>query len=144
MEQTSIHLKCQLISLKGLFKSIVQSFSDSLNGLEKERTRKFHNSPVSQLDNPKIGIEKEPKHPITTKCDGVTTQELKSHSNKNDAWISLNRKVYDITDYIRRHPGGSTIMKGVGTEATVLFNKYHHWVNYDFILKSRYIGPLID
>ena len=56
--------------------------------------------------------------------------------------MSIDRKVYDVTEYIHRHPGGKIIIKGIGKEATNLFNKYHHWVNAEFVLKDCYIGRL--
>ena len=38
-------------------------------------------------------------------------------------------QVYNITPYIKYHPGGvQYIMKGAGRDATALFNKYHAWV----------------
>jgi cytochrome b involved in lipid metabolism len=38
--------------------------------------------------------------------------------------------VYDVTLYLNCHPGGKDIlMPSLGTDATLLFEKYHHWVN---------------
>ena len=66
------------------------------------------------------------------------------HSSTDDAWIAINYKVYDITNYISRHPGGSVIKDGIGKDATTLFNKYHSWVNAEYILKDCFIGRLIN
>lgn len=43
--------------------------------------------------------------------EGVPFEELSLHNKASDAWISINRKVYDVTNYINRHPGGSIILK---------------------------------
>lgn len=74
--------------------------------------------------------------------NGVPFEELSLHNKPDDAWISIERNVYDITDYIRRHPGGKIILKYAGKEGTNAFNKHHHWVNHKYILKERYIGRL--
>ena len=36
--------------------------------------------------------------------------------------MALNGIVYDITDYIKRHPGGIIILEGAGKDGTVLFS----------------------
>jgi len=37
--------------------------------------------------------------------------------------MALNGIVYDITDYIKKHPGGAVIMDGAGSDGTTLFSK---------------------
>lgn len=37
---------------------------------------------------------------------GVPLSELSLHNSKEDCWIAYDGKVYDITSYIPRHPGG--------------------------------------
>lgn len=34
--------------------------------------------------------------------------DLKQHSNDRDCWIAVHSKIYDITDYLDSHPGGSS------------------------------------
>ncbi|OEH75515.1 cytochrome b5-like heme steroid binding domain-containing protein [Cyclospora cayetanensis] len=51
--------------------------------------------------------------------------------------------VYDISSYLRFHPGGSQVLLGVaGREAYSEFVKYHPWVNYRFILENCRVGIL--
>jgi cytochrome b involved in lipid metabolism len=40
--------------------------------------------------------------------------ELSKHKSLTDCWISLDTKVYDITNYVPTHPGGNEIKKGCG------------------------------
>lgn len=42
--------------------------------------------------------------------NGVPFEVLAQHNKETDAWISINRKVYDITTYIPKHPGGKIIL----------------------------------
>lgn len=52
-------------------------------------------------------------------------------------------QVYNITPYIKFHPGGvGYIMKAAGKDGTLLFNKYHAWVNADFMLEKSLVGLL--
>lgn len=39
--------------------------------------------------------------------------------------------------------GIDELLKGVGTDATTIFNEVHAWVNYEQLLAKCYIGPLI-
>ena len=74
----------------------------------------------------------------------VKLSELQQHNTKEDAWMALNGQVFNITAYIRFHPGGvDEIMRGVGDDATELFQEYHPWVNAAAMLKPCYIGALV-
>lgn len=73
----------------------------------------------------------------------VTYQELAKHNKQNDAWMAIRGKVYNVTRYMDFHPGGiDELMRGVGTDATKLFDEVHAWVNYEQLLGKCYIGPL--
>lgn len=54
----------------------------------------------------------------------------------------IGGKVYDITDYIRFHPGGLEIMKGAGRDGTQLYMRYHPWVNVEALVGNYMIGFL--
>ena len=48
-----------------------------------------------------------------------------------------------MTAYLSFHPGGvDYLMKVAGKDGTALFNKYHPWVNIDFMLQRCMIGHL--
>ena len=43
------------------------------------------------------------------------------------------------------HPGGwDELMRGVGIDATDLFNEVHRWVNYESMLEACLVGKLVD
>lgn len=74
---------------------------------------------------------------------GISLEEVARHCTKDDAWMVLRGKVYNITRYISFHPGGAPqLMRAVGKDGTVLFNKYHSWVNADFLLAKCLVGTL--
>ncbi|XP_053992089.1 uncharacterized protein LOC128883588 [Hylaeus volcanicus] len=75
--------------------------------------------------------------------DVVTWSEMQKHTTPNNCWVVLHGQVYDITDYLQFHPGGSEILKNCGgLDITASFLKYHPWVNGAMILQNKYIGPI--
>ncbi len=55
-----------------------------------------------------------------------TMDEVKKHNKKKDAWLVIDKKVYNVTPWISKHPGGMIILKGIGKDATSLFKKFSH------------------
>uniref|UniRef100_A0A182QPT9 Cytochrome-b5 reductase n=1 Tax=Anopheles farauti TaxID=69004 RepID=A0A182QPT9_9DIPT len=73
----------------------------------------------------------------------VSHAELAKHDRAEDAWMAIRGKVYNVTRYMNFHPGGADeLMRGVGKDATRLFEEVHAWVNYESLLAKCYIGPL--
>ncbi|CAI5929169.1 unnamed protein product [Closterium sp. NIES-64] len=74
----------------------------------------------------------------------IRMSEVKRHKREDDAWTVVRGRVYNITPYLDFHPGGKAIlMKGAGKDCTALFNKYHAWVNAEFLLDQCFLGMLI-
>mmetsp|Transcript_15890 Transcript_15890/g.34467 ORF Transcript_15890/g.34467 Transcript_15890/m.34467 type:complete len:222 (-) Transcript_15890:209-874(-) len=75
----------------------------------------------------------------------VTMDEVKKHNTKNDAWMVLRGKVYNISPYMAYHPGGEkTLMAAAGKDGTKLFDKFHRWVNADFLMEKCLVGHLVE
>ncbi|XP_058054026.1 cytochrome b5 reductase 4 [Anopheles bellator] len=73
----------------------------------------------------------------------VNHAELAKHNRPDDAWMAIRGKVYNVTRYMDFHPGGpDELMRGIGKDATKLFDEVHAWVNYESLLAKCYIGPL--
>lgn len=52
--------------------------------------------------------------------------EIQKHDKPNDCWVVYDGKVYDMTDFIPKHPGGATLWwQGGGRDITILFNISH-------------------
>ena len=56
------------------------------------------------------------------KLSTYSITEIKKHNKIDDAWMVVDNFVLDITNWISMHPGGNIIMKGVGKDATKLWN----------------------
>uniref|UniRef100_A0A3Q7IC40 Cytochrome b5 heme-binding domain-containing protein n=1 Tax=Solanum lycopersicum TaxID=4081 RepID=A0A3Q7IC40_SOLLC len=56
----------------------------------------------------------------------ITAEELKKHNKRDDLWISVQGKIYNVTDWIKQHPGGDIpILNLAGQEATDAFIAFH-------------------
>lgn len=79
----------------------------------------------------------------------LTAAEVAKHSSANDCWLIINNKVYDVTNFLSIHPGGSgTIIPFCGQEATAAFDSKDrnpaqpHSQTADALLANYYIGKL--
>ncbi|KAL0349356.1 UNVERIFIED_CONTAM: cytochrome domain-containing protein RLF [Sesamum angustifolium] len=73
----------------------------------------------------------------------ISLNEVKQHQSEGSMWTVLKGRVYNIAPYMKFHPGGADmLMKGVGKDCTSLFNKYHAWVNAEFLLEKCLVGVL--
>ncbi|KAA8910357.1 hypothetical protein TRICI_004155 [Trichomonascus ciferrii] len=71
----------------------------------------------------------------------VSHEELSRHNTREDAWTALQGRVYNITPYLKFHPGGvDEIMKCAGKDGTKLFRYYHPWVNFENMLDTCLVG----
>lgn len=93
-----------------------------------------------------------------------TPEDLALHKTKTDLWIAVHGKgdsnsrksfdivnagsnqyyvVYDVTNYVRDHPGGADVLCDVaGTDATAAYEDVGHSEDADEILKTYLIGTL--
>lgn len=73
----------------------------------------------------------------------ITLEEVAEHSTDEDGWTILRGKVYNLSPYMKYHPGGQAILRKVlGKDCTQLFNKYHAWVNAEALLGPCQIGTI--
>lgn len=38
----------------------------------------------------------------------LSAQQISEHKTPEDCWIVVDKKVWDVTDFLDEHPGGST------------------------------------
>jgi hypothetical protein len=70
----------------------------------------------------------------------ISWSEIQQHCTVHDGWTVIKNKVYHLSPYLVYHPGGESILKSVlGKDATILFNKYHRWVNEDGYVCYLYV-----
>lgn len=91
-------------------------------------------------------VVKKPSSPEAfAKHDEVFTwQDVAEHNSEESAWIAIDGKVYDVTEFVDKHPGGKELLLlSVGREATDLFNSYHPFTTKPRAVLNKYcIGSL--
>ncbi|KZT62777.1 cytochrome b5 [Calocera cornea HHB12733] len=71
----------------------------------------------------------------------ITIDQLKEHSKKEDLWILIHGKVYDVTKFLDEHPGGDeVILAEKGTDATEAFEDVGHSDEARALLPDMLIG----
>ncbi|KAL2093773.1 hypothetical protein ACEWY4_011085 [Coilia grayii] len=73
-----------------------------------------------------------------------TWEEVQKHSRRGDQWLVINRKVYNISDWVKRHPGGIRVISHyAGEDATDAFVAFHPDPQFaQKYLKALQIGEL--
>ncbi|SCU78403.1 LADA_0A05446g1_1 [Lachancea dasiensis] len=57
----------------------------------------------------------------------VPKVELACHKSADDCWIAIHGKIYNVSGYLSKHPGGSQVMlKMAGKDATAQFDDVGH------------------
>ncbi|CAG8615962.1 4596_t:CDS:10 [Cetraspora pellucida] len=73
-----------------------------------------------------------------------TWEELAKHNKPDDAYVAVRGNVYDITNFIERHPGGDDILLlAAGRDITQAFETYHELGKPDVVLKKFFVGTLV-
>ncbi|KAH9999915.1 cytochrome b5 [Russula vinacea] len=71
----------------------------------------------------------------------VTLSELREHATKDNIWVLLHSKVYDVTKFIDEHPGGDeVILSEAGKDATEAFEDVGHSDEARALLPGMLIG----
>ncbi|KAL5636762.1 hypothetical protein ACGC1H_000661 [Rhizoctonia solani] len=56
----------------------------------------------------------------------LSAQEVATHNTPDSCWIIVSGKVYDVTEFLSEHPGGSAILlKHAGKDATAAYEVAH-------------------
>jgi cytochrome b involved in lipid metabolism len=54
-----------------------------------------------------------------------TLKDVAVHSTPTDCWVIVHGRVYDVSEFVPRHPGGSMIHVKAGGDCSHLFDSYH-------------------
>lgn len=106
-----------------------------------------HEDKVKTLD----GFSIPSTSPSNSSSSSISTKEFRkyswdevsTHNSENDCWSVIKGKVYDVTNWIPKHPGGNLIMNGAGRDATALFISYHP-LQTEAVLQKYLIGEVED
>jgi len=91
--------------------------------------------------------------PARAGAQRFTPEEVRKHNTQESAWIVIHNKVYDITNFLKHHPGYDlggkvstllAIKRCLGTDCTEEFCEIHRQSNAWNMLKDYYIGDLLE
>eukprot|EP01026_Neomeris_dumetosa_P059215 TRINITY_DN5527_c0_g3_i1.p1 TRINITY_DN5527_c0_g3~~TRINITY_DN5527_c0_g3_i1.p1 ORF type:complete len:128 (-),score=15.33 TRINITY_DN5527_c0_g3_i1:46-429(-) len=90
---------------------------------------------------------KPPKSVLTPtkpkRCQLLSWEEVQQHNNSSSCWVVVQNKVYDVAEFIEKHPGGPVIREFGGRDATDVFSAFHSKKAWRF-LDSFLIGEIED
>ena len=68
---------------------------------------------------------------------------MAKHDKPGDLWIIVNKKVIDVSEFVKTHPGGeAAIMAFAGKDASVEWNMIHKPDFLDIHVKDKIKGEL--
>jgi len=74
----------------------------------------------------------------------LTNSEIKTHSSRSDCWSIVNANVYNLTSYVKNHPGGATVIENIcGKDGSKAFvNQHNTQGKPNNVLSSFLLGPV--
>jgi uncharacterized protein with NAD-binding domain and iron-sulfur cluster len=78
-----------------------------------------------------------------------TKEEVSQHNTEDDFWAIYKNEVYDLTDFVNDHPGGSIILNSAGQDLEEVWYDFgYEWHmsnnNVMRVLKKYKIGKLVE
>ncbi|KAK8944096.1 Cytochrome b5 [Platanthera zijinensis] len=80
-----------------------------------------------------------PKERLRT---SYSMDEVCLHNKRDDCWIIVKNKVYDVTPYVEEHPGGDAILNHAGNDSTEGFYGPQHASRVFDMIDEFYVGDL--
>ncbi|KAG8467797.1 hypothetical protein KFE25_006849 [Diacronema lutheri] len=75
--------------------------------------------------------------------DELTAAQLAEHASVDSCWIAIGGAVYDVTSYMKEHPGGEqTLLDLAGRDATTEFEDVGHTADARALLAKHKVGSL--
>lgn len=74
-----------------------------------------------------------------------TLYDVCLHCHRDDCWLVIHNRVYDVTSFLSRHPGGEEILwEHAGRDATMAFTGTGHTLDAVNLLGQYCIGVLVE
>ena len=75
----------------------------------------------------------------------ITWDELRAHNTRKSCWVVIDGNVYDISNWLHKHPGGDVVILSMSSEdCTDIFNAYHPPYVRARMLELHKIGIIVD
>lgn len=102
------------------------AWGDVAGGSTEQEPLTASTSPVATPTKGTSTPEASPRPTADTSAAGYTLAQVARHGNQKSCWSVVDGTVYDLTDWIARHPGGAQRILGMcGKDASAAFNAQH-------------------
>lgn len=117
-----------------------QMESESMDPMESEAS----SSSASPSATPTTSATPSQSPSPTQTAAGYTLAEVAKRNTESECWVAIDGGVYDLTEWIRQHPGGSGAIRSLcGTDGTSQFTSQHGGeASPSSTLDRYYLGPL--
>ncbi|KAJ0980154.1 hypothetical protein J5N97_008409 [Dioscorea zingiberensis] len=79
--------------------------------------------------------------PVITKL--YSWKEVSKHNTRDDCWVIVDGKVYDVTKYLDDHPGGDDVLlSATGKDSTEEFEDAGHGKSARELMQEYFIGEI--
>mmetsp|Transcript_38338 Transcript_38338/g.90110 ORF Transcript_38338/g.90110 Transcript_38338/m.90110 type:complete len:396 (-) Transcript_38338:10-1197(-) len=116
-------------------------------GIDVTRLRTLHRAAsLCRHDQLLKLVERTMEQLKPEKVARIAWDEVKKHTTKDDLWLLIDRKVYDVTPFLDLHPGGGQlIVSAAGKDATSIFEKTHgEGLRYSLRLLNQFFVGVCD
>lgn len=73
----------------------------------------------------------------------ISTEELSRHATKEDCWLAVHGKVYDVSRFLMHHPGGPRVIEQyAGRDCSAAYERNHTRLDPDLVVGMCRIGLL--
>lgn len=74
-----------------------------------------------------------------------TRNEVERHNKEEDLWLVIHGGVYDLTDFVKKHPGGEEVLINLaGQNGTVCFDDIGHSREAILLKETFKIGEIVN
>lgn len=118
--------------------------SETMDPMETESMEETESAEPESSASPTATATPTQSASPTQTAAGYTLAEVAKRNTQTECWVAIDGGVYDLTDWIRQHPGGSGSIRALcGTDGTNQFISQHGGESRPSSTLDRYyLGPL--
>lgn len=108
--------KSSVIVVIGILAILIIAGALYLSNSDNKKSDVAINQDAIKLVNSTQNSTTQPEETSPEKTSGITSAKLAEHNTLESCWVGYKGKVYDITDFLPKHPGSAqAILPNCGT-----------------------------
>ncbi|KAL4467020.1 hypothetical protein ABPG74_010617 [Tetrahymena malaccensis] len=139
------HLKIRICSIGLSFLLLCEILSIREQKSMKSKKIQETIQKIKQSQNVSAVSQNQKSDKVSSSYKVYTWPEIIKHDRREDCWVVIDGKVYDVTSLLPHHPGGDMILDGAGGECTFMWQSYHpSWMIEKNVQEKYLIGEVKD